>query len=243
MIAPPLTGPHTPAAVAPQCPDPVYFQGLPVPLILAWTGEQPPEPAPPRATDLRSVDGVRWETWSGTPTGAPRWTVHHPARQLELMDARTRCSVGGGPAHRTPRGLLWLLPADPAQLGPRATVATAIRTANPPLCLRHAHQAQRHCRRLAVDCLVLAVPEVEIVAIRGTVHRPGAHPSFEELELDDPGLEFMVGQQLIAELRHPVVLESLPPLPEAQHFGNKPPAAPPPAACAPPSRRGLPDWT
>ncbi|SEM84189.1 hypothetical protein [Streptacidiphilus jiangxiensis] len=194
------------------CPDPVRFHGKPVPKILAWTGEAPPAPGPPRDTDLRSVDGVRWETWTGTPTGEPLWTVHHPARQLELMDSRNRCLVGGGPAHRTPAGLLWLLPADPAHPDPRTTATDAIRTANPPLCLRHAHQAQRHCQRLAVECLVLLVPEVEIVAVRGIVHRPGADPCWEELHLDHPDLEFMVGQQLVAELRHPVVLDALPSL-------------------------------
>ncbi|GAA2969663.1 hypothetical protein GCM10010519_01030 [Streptomyces lactacystinicus] len=206
-----------------QCPDPVRFQGKPVPLILAWTGEEPPAPAPPRETDIRSIDGVRWETWTGKPQGEPLWTVHHPARQLELMDSRTRCLVGGGPAHRTRSGLLWLLPADPTQADPRST--TAIRTANPPLCLRHAHQAQRHCRRLAVECLVLVVPEVEIVAVRGTVHRPGADPRWEELDLDHPDLEFMVGQQLVAELRNPVVLRELPPLTSPNRKGNESPSA------------------
>ncbi|MFJ1795352.1 hypothetical protein [Kitasatospora griseola] len=202
-----------------QCPDPVRFQGKPVPLILAWTGEKPPDPAPPRETDVLSIDGVRWESWSGTPQGVPLWTVHHPGRQLELMDSRTRCLVGGGPAHRTREGLLWLLPADPAHPDPRTTATQAIRTANPPLCLRHAHQAQRHCRSLAVDCLVLLVPEVEIVAVRGTVHRPGAAPCWEELDLDHPDLEFMVGQQLVAELRDPVVLDELPPLPQPNRSG------------------------
>nr|BEK71392.1 hypothetical protein KPHV_86190 [Kitasatospora purpeofusca] len=212
-------------AAARECPDPPLFHGMLVPLILAWTGERQTEPGPPRDTDTYTVDGVRWETWTGTRTGAPLWTVHHPARQLDLMDARTRCSVGGGPAHRTPDGLLWLLPAAPAQPG-----ATAIRTANPPLCLRHAHQALRHCRRLAVDCLVLAVPEVEIVAVRGTVHRPGADASFEELDLEDPDLDLMVGRQLIAELRRAVVLEALPPLAEPEQPSAESAAVPPPSA-------------
>ncbi|MGA5819968.1 hypothetical protein ACPC54_19150 [Kitasatospora sp. NPDC094028] len=206
-----------------RCPDPVRFQGKPVPLILAWTGEEPPAPAPPRETDIRSIDGVRWETWAGTRQGEPLWTVHHPARQLELMDSRTRCLVGGGPAHRTPGGLLWLLPADPTQPRPRSAVPSGIRTVNPPLCLRHAHQAQRHCRRLAVECLVLVVPEVEIVAVRGTVHRPGADPRWEEVDLDHPDLEFMVGQQLVAELRNPVVLDALPSLAPPERSGNEPP--------------------
>ncbi|MFD9591664.1 hypothetical protein ACFWA9_02765 [Kitasatospora sp. NPDC059973] len=222
MSTPSLLDPDAPAdGLLLQCPDPVRFQGKPVPLILAWTGEAPPAPTPPRDTDVRSIDGVRWESWTGTSQGAPLWTVHHPSRQLDLMDSRTRCLVGGGPAHRTRDGLLWLLPADPTGPDPRTTASKAIRTVNPALCLRHAHQAQRHCRRLAVGCLVLLVPEVEIVAVRGTVHRPGADPCWEELDLDHPDLEFMVGQQLVAELRDPIVLDALPPLAPRDNSGDE----------------------
>ncbi|MEW1550487.1 hypothetical protein [Streptomyces tsukubensis] len=96
-------------------------QGVPVPYIAAWSGEQPHPRnliGRPRnglgygdetAAD-RDRDGALWQRMSHAPgSGVPDYGRVHPLRQRETMQ-RLLCQVCRAPASRTDAGFLFLLP-------------------------------------------------------------------------------------------------------------------------------------
>lgn len=95
----------------------------------------------------RDLRGVLWARYSmslgfaGQPTGNPRWRLVHPLRQRITM-ALLRCQVCTVPLKRSD-GILFVETADDGDdyTGP-------VKTAQPPVCLKHARMAARRCPRL-----------------------------------------------------------------------------------------------
>ncbi|MGW5248814.1 hypothetical protein ACWEQN_34240, partial [Streptomyces sp. NPDC004129] len=95
----------------------------------------------------RDLRGVLWGRCSqtigadGLPTGRPRWRMVHPSRQRECME-QLRCQVCAHSA-RTRHGIIFL--AGPGEVQPEQAV---VRTAQPPVCLKHARAAAEQCPHL-----------------------------------------------------------------------------------------------
>ncbi|WP_371790411.1 hypothetical protein OG285_06020 [Streptomyces sp. NBC_01471] len=197
---------------------------IPVPYITARVGEEADVFLSLRATfgsagiarlgywdetrDDRDVRGVLWGRVSqsigeeGLPAGDPRWGLVHPARQRETM-LGLRCQVCVGDARR-PEGILFL---ESAQNGMPATGAP-VRTAQPPVCLRHARLSAKRCDHLAdhghIAFLAQSAP------LYGVIGTPYAytHSGLEALESDDtpvpygaPALRWFLASQLVRTLR------------------------------------------
>jgi hypothetical protein len=88
-----------------------------------------------RVTEKRDADG-----W---PTGKPKWTQNHPARQRACMQ-HLLCHYCTGQPSRTEQGVLFLDVATPADRARRGW-PDGMLTAQPPLCLEHAADAVARC--------------------------------------------------------------------------------------------------
>lgn len=166
------------------------------------------------STEDRDVRGVLWSRVSqsigddGLPTGDPQWKLVHPARQRETM-LRLRCQVCVDSA-RTPEGILFL---ESKKDGAPALGAT-VRTAQPPVCRRHARIAASRCPYLAAHgCVALLAQSALLYGVIGTPHTYSEH-GIQVLAGDDvpvpyghPSLRWFLASQLVRTLRAFTVLD------------------------------------
>jgi hypothetical protein len=133
-------------------------KSLPVPYAAAWTGETGTARALTVRRDGtglcyrdekpqdRDQHGVLWARMRQAPgDGRPKFGGMHPVRQWRAMRALL-CQVCGGPASRTSRGWLFLIPGSGS---PSETdeVEGSLCT-KPPICEPCAELALRHCPHL-----------------------------------------------------------------------------------------------
>ncbi|WP_093837668.1 hypothetical protein [Streptomyces aidingensis] len=151
--------------------EPLFWgkRRLPVPWAASWSGERVAVSgdlvARPDGTGLAYRDetaddrdryGVLWARLAGSPgNGRPAFGTLHSGRQRHAM-LRRLCQVCGGPADRTSRGWLFLLPHSGHPAGePPGRTEGALST-KPPVCRPCADLAARHCPHLtgaiAVRC-------------------------------------------------------------------------------------------
>lgn len=121
----------------------------------------------------REVQGVVWARVSQRldpenqwPTGLLLHGMVHPARQRETM-LGLLCQWCKQPA-RTPTGELVFLQS--ARMGVPRSSAT-VRTAQPPVCLRHAVKAAEGCSgRVKHGAVVLVAQSAPLYGVLGTCH-------------------------------------------------------------------------
>lgn len=170
----------------------------------------------PRPSDWDD-EGILWPRVTGTETGRPLYADINPLRQRAAMEdpQRLLCQVGMGPATATPDGVLWIVPQPAGKpWDPHRPRWPAGRTAEPPVCTAHAPLAARSCPRLREGCAAVLVRRAPLVAVEGTLFRPGGdglvetlpHAMFELDPPDDmPGEElidprFLLGEHLVRDL-------------------------------------------
>ncbi|WP_333768380.1 hypothetical protein [Streptomyces sp. IBSBF 2435] len=166
-------------------------QRLPVPYAAVWSGERRGSGGAlvvrPRGLAYRDETpadrdrhGVLWARVTEEPgAGRPDFGAMHPVRQRAAM-LGLRCQVCGGPAGRTSRGWLFVLPDEPAAREPEGALTT-----KPPLCSPCADLALRHCPHLRTPLATRSrKPRVwgvfgELFApgTEGPAHFPYAHPA------------------------------------------------------------------
>ncbi|WNI17244.1 hypothetical protein [Actinacidiphila sp. ITFR-21] len=99
----------------------------------------------------RDTNGVLWSRTRQSPgVGRPDYRSMHPRRQHRTM-LHKLCQVCGGPADRTSRGWLFLLPRPE---GTESRVIEGVRTTKPPICRPCAALALRHCPHLTAPVFV-----------------------------------------------------------------------------------------
>ncbi|MEU0213650.1 hypothetical protein ABZ281_00530 [Streptomyces sp. NPDC006265] len=148
----------------------------------------------------RDVDGLLWERWAGTPTGALDWAAHHPGRQCEVMDGRPLCGVCKGDPDRDERGTFWLLHADENTQG-LLTFPSSITTATPAVCIPCAQHALQACQELQRGFIALRVREAPVIGVRGTLYSPTDPPLPNQVvRFGDDALHRLVARQLMREL-------------------------------------------
>ncbi|MEU3529000.1 hypothetical protein AB0E62_34975 [Streptomyces sp. NPDC038707] len=185
---------------------------LHVPAVALWSDQTvhvPPLRLGPEGIystgpESRDADGLLWPQVFGPETGEPLYAVMDPLKQRRAME-EFRCQVVMGPATRTPRGVLWVLPL------PRGTDEDPPRdwdkgvlTTEPPVCLAHARVAVRKCPRLKEGYEAFFVQEAELYAIKGTLYPPppiGARPFRTTRRLDNPETRLMVANLLVRRLK------------------------------------------
>ncbi|MGW9024863.1 hypothetical protein ACWGQ5_11620 [Streptomyces sp. NPDC055722] len=154
----------------------------------------------------RDLRGVLWGRCSqtigvdGLPTGRPRWRMVHPSRQRECME-QLRCQVCARSA-RTRHGIIFL--AGPNEVRSEDVV---VRTAQPPVCLKHARAAAEQCPHLAGRPSVFLVQSAPLYGVIGTPYQYGdgglqALPATDEaLPYGHPGLRWFLASQMVRRLR------------------------------------------
>ncbi|WP_405586234.1 hypothetical protein [Streptomyces sp. NBC_01190] len=175
-------------SVQPAAPAEVLTWGpknLPVPYAATWSGETPglgsgliirPQGLGYRDETPadRDRNGVLWSRVTHSPgAGRPDYQSMHPQRQRRAM-LHKLCQVCGGPADRTARGWLFLLPGPGPDSGPEAGPDAGpksgpedadlppdrtgwtddLRTTKPPICRPCAALALRHCPHLTAPLFV-----------------------------------------------------------------------------------------
>ncbi|MDQ0601987.1 hypothetical protein QF037_006332 [Streptomyces canus] len=162
--------------------------------------------------DDRDVRGTLWARTSqsigrdGMPVGSPRWRLVHPARQRHTM-MNLLCQVCVGPT-KTPDGYLFL--ESGTVPGPGVTV----RTAQPPVCLKHAHAAAKLCPNLVRHGHVaLMVQSAPLYGVIGTPYQ-WSSDGVQTLAGDDiplpygsPNLRWFLASQLVRTLRAFTVID------------------------------------
>lgn len=155
----------------------------------------------------RDVRGVLWGRVSqsigdgGLPTGEPKWRMLHPARQRETM-LRLRCQVCVADA-RTSDGILFL----ESKKDGVPTLSTTVRTAQPPVCRRHARIAAKRCPYLAAHgSVMLLAQSAPLYGVVGTPHVYSGN-GLQVLAGDDapvpygdPSLRWFLASQLVRTL-------------------------------------------
>jgi hypothetical protein len=197
-----------------------FGPSFPVPYVTRWSGEQDgPMPMVVRR-DRRGIayanerrydrdeNGVLWmRTLSEPGKGRPQFGKIHSLRQRLAM-GRLLCQVCGGPADWNADGVLWLIdaaPDDPSLgRGPE-------HTAHPPVCLPCARTSLRLCPHLRRASVAIRVRDVAPAGVSGAVYVP-AHPKPVAVDAmdfrdGDPRLAWMLGSQLIMELRDFTVID------------------------------------
>ncbi|MGW7067095.1 hypothetical protein ACWGII_18750 [Streptomyces sp. NPDC054855] len=198
--------------------------------------------------DDRDVRGVLWARVSQSigddrlPTGQPKWRMVHPARQRETM-LKLKCQVCVQAA-RTSEGILFL----ESKRDGVPTSSTTVRTAQPPVCLRHARVAAKRCPYLAEHGHVaLLAQSAPLYGVIGTPHMYGVN-GVEVLAGDDapvpygdPALRWFLASQLVRTLRSFAVvdLDDLAPAVVRSHTPDRREAPTQSSAPAPPSPRRL----
>ncbi|MWA07685.1 hypothetical protein [Streptomyces sp. BA2] len=156
----------------------------------------------------RDVRGTLWARVSQSigadrlPTGEPKWHLVHPARQRETM-LLLKCQVCVTNA-RTPDGILFL----ESKKDGIPAASTPIRTAQPPLCRRHARIAAKRFPYLAEHGHVaLLAQSAPLYGVIGTPHMYS--PSGIRVLAGDnvpvpyghPDLRWFLASQLVRTLR------------------------------------------
>jgi hypothetical protein len=156
--------------------------------------------------------GPRGELWarcgqslnaSGQPTGKPQWRMVHPTRQRQAME-QLRCQIRMCPPE-TNRGYLFLAGAE-EDTGRRP--GDPVRTAQPPVCLKHARTSIELCPHLRKGHVALVARATSIWGVIGTRYRLGA-TGLEPLPGNDdeapvpyghPQMGWVLASQLLREL-------------------------------------------
>ncbi|WP_327376539.1 hypothetical protein OG393_22815 [Streptomyces sp. NBC_01216] len=156
--------------------------------------------------------GPRGELWArcsqslnatGKPRGKPQWRLVNPARQRETME-QLRCQVGFCPAE-TDRGYIFLA-GTVEDASHRA--GEPVRTAQPPVCLKHLRPAVELCPHLRKGHVVFRARATSVWGVIGSRYRLTA-TGLEPLPADDdapvayghPQLGWFLASQLVRELR------------------------------------------
>ncbi|MGW8889101.1 hypothetical protein [Streptomyces sp. NPDC055749] len=162
----------------------------------------------------RDLRGVLWSRVSQSigddrlPTGEPQWRLVHPSRQRETM-LQLRCQVCVGNA-RTPDGTLFL----ESKKDGVPPSSTTVRTAQPPVCRRHALIASKRCPYLAKHgSVALLAQSAPLYGVIGTPHAYSDH-GLQVLAADDvpvpygdPSLRWLLASQLVRTLRAFTVMD------------------------------------
>ncbi len=192
---------------------------LPIPYAARWSGEAAdlgmlaPRPdgrgicyRDERRTD-RDDNGVLWCRLDDAPgRGRPNFGQMHPRRQREAQLGRL-CQVCGGPASRTSRGWLFLMPLpDPSVWRNQPGWPEGAHSTKPPLCVRCAVDSVRLCPHLGRPFAV-RVRKVARYGVFGGFLLPEAGgglrplPGEEYLPYGHADAPFFLAQQLVVELR------------------------------------------
>ncbi|MGW4623757.1 hypothetical protein [Streptomyces sp. NPDC004592] len=157
-------------------------------------------------TEDRDLRGVLWGRCSqtigadGLPTGRPRWRMVHPSRQRECMQ-QLRCQVCALSA-RTRHGIIFL--AGPDEARPQEAV---VRTAQPPVCLRHARTSAEQCPHLDGRPTVFLAQSAPLYGVIGTPYQYSddglqtISATDEALPYGHPDLRWFLASQMVRRLR------------------------------------------
>ncbi|KAB8169726.1 hypothetical protein FH609_005365 [Streptomyces sp. 3MP-14] len=151
----------------------------------------------------RDRHGVLWARMTEAPgEGRPDFSSLHANRQRRSM-FEMLCQVCGGPASRTPRGVLFLLPRPAGGEASHDWAEGALST-KPPLCEPCADLATRHCPHLA-DPLFVRSRKPRIWGVFGGIFTPTANgllpsPSSDYLPYGHPAASWFLASQLVIEL-------------------------------------------
>lgn len=156
----------------------------------------------------RDVNGVLWSRVSqsigddGLPAGEPKWRLVHRARQRETM-LHLRCQVCGANA-RTSEGILFL----ESRKDSVPTSSTTVRTAQPPVCRRHARIASKKCDHLAKHgSVTLLAQSAPLYGVLGTPHTYSDNGvqvlvgNDAPVPYGDPALRWFLASQLVRTVR------------------------------------------
>ncbi|MFA0839054.1 hypothetical protein [Streptomyces rochei] len=157
--------------------------------------------------------GPRGELWArcsqslnaaGQPRGKPQWRMVNPARQREAME-QLRCQVSFCPAE-TDQGYVFLA-GDVEDDSHRA--GRPVRTAQPPVCLKHLRPAIELCPHLRKGHIAFRARATSPWGVIGTRYRLTAtgleplptHDDDAPVPYGHPQLGWFLASQLIRELR------------------------------------------
>ncbi|AXI79065.1 hypothetical protein [Peterkaempfera bronchialis] len=189
-----------------------------MPFVVRWSGER--DALMPMVVrkggrgigyaDERSFDrdgeGVLWTRVPSQPgKGTPEFGKVHTLRQRLCM-AELRCQICGGPADRSPSGVLWLIDADPSELRPGDE-----RTAHPPVCRPCAIRSTTACPHLRPAFTALRVRAFLPYGVTGALYAP-ARPmpvtvNAGQFRLGDPHLPWVRATQLLLTLTDFTVID------------------------------------
>ncbi|GGV71405.1 hypothetical protein GCM10010294_30690 [Streptomyces griseoloalbus] len=157
--------------------------------------------------------GPRGELWArcsqslnaaGKPTGKPQWRLVNSTRQRKAME-QLRCQIGFCPAE-TERGYVFLT-GTAEDASHRA--GEPVRTAQPPVCLKHLRPATELCPHLRKGHVAFCARATSPWGVIGTRYRLTA-TGLAPLPVEDddapvtyghPQLGWLLASQLIRELR------------------------------------------
>ncbi|MFH8698821.1 hypothetical protein [Streptomyces chartreusis] len=159
--------------------------------------------------DDRGPHGELWARYSqslnasGRPTSKPQWRLVNPTRQRRAMQ-QLRCQINFCPAE-TSRGYVFL--AD-AEEGPSSHAGEPVRTAQPPVCLKHVRPSLELCKHLRKGHVAFLARATSIWGVIGSRYRltvTGLQPLPAEddapVEHGHPQLGWFLASQLVRELR------------------------------------------
>lgn len=163
-----------------------------------------------KTPDDRGPHGELWARCSqsldvsGRPTGKPQWRLVNPTRQREAMK-RLRCQVGFCSAE-TARGYVFLAGATE---NPSRRSNEPVRTAQPPVCLKHVRPALElcpHLRKGHVAYLVRATSVWDVIGSRYRLTATGLEPlpvkdGDAPVPYGHPQLGWFFASRLVRELR------------------------------------------
>ncbi|KRV47729.1 hypothetical protein AQ490_04925 [Wenjunlia vitaminophila] len=151
----------------------------------------------------RDRQGVLWARVTEAPgTGRPNFAAMHPRRQCRAMVHRL-CQVCGGPASRTSRGWLFLLPRPDTVQSPHWPEGELC--TKPPICVPCATLAARHCPHLAHSVLVRS-RKPRVWGVFGGFHLPnsagrlGSPHADGHLPYGHPAAAWFLANQVVVEL-------------------------------------------
>jgi hypothetical protein len=189
-------------------------RGLPVPHAASWSGEE---------VDVRGLffgaKGLAYRDerpadrdrhgvlWARVPeqrgAGKPNFGAMHPMRQRAAM-LGMRCQVCGGPADRTSKGWLFVLPSREAVERDGGMLVS-----KPPLCVPCAHLALRWCPHLG-DSVALRSRKPRVWGVTGELlHPKGRLPGAATLPYGEHTVRWVLATQVVLELTR-CTLTSLP---------------------------------
>ncbi|WP_158920366.1 hypothetical protein [Streptomyces sp. NBRC 109706] len=190
---------------------------LPVPYAAHWSGERPygqgvmirPDSAGICYGDETPADrdtfGVLWARMRQAPgEGRPDFPSMHPMRQRQVQAERL-CQVCGETASHTREGWLFLMNHDGSDIYEGA------KTTKPPVCLRCAALATRHCPHLT-DPVGVRSRRPKLWGVFGTIYTPTPtaclRPHHDHhLPYGDRALNWFLASQLVVELKRCTIVD------------------------------------